>query len=112
MSNGKASSVSIRDLHNKVQEAAKAAGIKETPNLVLGPWIWGYILRQRINDLGQLEQIAQQSAHTIAPALGGGAVHGGIAEGARQPVQGSFLFHGGHLIMGFVAPEQIIEFRE
>ena len=103
----KASSISAAKLSSAVQEAVRAAVEKhpklkvEPSTLSLGYLIWGFPVPEAFNALTVRE--TQAFATDVAAGLGRGV---GAALGSQ--LEGAVFSHGGHLIIGFPAPPEVL----
>ena len=103
----KATTISVSKLSGAVQEAVKAALEKhpklkvEPAALSLGHLIWGFPAPEQFNALTVRE--AQAFATDVASGIGGGL---GSALGSHPT--GAVLSHGGHLIIGFPVPPEVL----
>jgi hypothetical protein len=103
----KAPSISVNKLSSAVQDAVKAAVEKhpklkvETSMLSLGYLIWGFPVPEHFSALTVRE--TQAFATDVAAGLGRGV---GTALGSH--LEGAVLSHGGHLIIGFPAPPEVL----
>ncbi|MEP6915859.1 MAG: hypothetical protein ABJC89_09430 [Acidobacteriota bacterium] len=103
----KATSISVSKLSSAVQDAVKAAvqthpKLKVEPaTLSLGYLIWGFPVPEHFHALTVRE--TQAFASDVAAGLGTSV---GTALGSR--LEGAVFSHGGHLIIGFPAPPEVL----
>jgi hypothetical protein len=103
----KATSISVNKLSSTVQDAVKAAMEKhpklkvDPATLSLGHLIWGFPVPEHFNTLTVRE--TQAFATDIAAGLSGSV---GTALGSH--LEGAVFSHGGHLIVGFPAPPEVL----
>lgn len=103
----KATSISVSKLSSVVQEAVKAAAAKhpkmnvEAATLSLGYLIWGFPVPDNFSALTVRE--TQAFATDVAAGL---ARTVGTAPGSH--LEGAVFSHGGHLIIGFPAPPEVL----
>lgn len=102
----KATSISVDKLSSAVQAAVKAA-IEKNPKIKVDPngpiaasyLIWGIPVPDAIAGALTIKE-TQQFANDVAAKLGGG-VPGASLEGV-------IFSHGGHLILGFPVPPEVL----
>jgi hypothetical protein len=103
----KATSISATKLSDAVQDAVKAAvaahpKLKVEPTILsLGHLIWGFPVPEHFHTLTVRE--TQAFATDVAAGLGRSV---GTALGAH--LEGAVFSHGGHLIIGFPAPPEVL----
>lgn len=103
--------VSVAKFTTAVQSAVRAAAAKhpkfklEVNAVALGYLIQGFPVPEPIAAGVSLAE-ARAFAGDVAAHLGGGAEAEGLAIG--KTVQGSIFSHGGHLILGFPAPPEVL----
>jgi hypothetical protein len=103
----KATSISVSKLSSAVQDAVKAAVEKhpklkvDPATLSLGYLIWGFPVPENFNALTVRE--TQAFATDVAAGLGRSL---GTALGSHP--EGAVFSHGGHLIIGFPAPPEVL----
>ena len=103
--------VSLAKFTSAVQSAVKAAAAKhpkfklEVNAVALGYLIQGFPVPEPIAAAVSLAE-TRAFADDVAAHLGGGAEAGALAIGGT--VQGSVFSHGGHLILGFPVPPEVL----
>src|SRR5262245_22275652 len=103
----KATSISVDKLTTTVQAAVKAA-LEKHPKVKVDPasplaasyLIWGIPVPDAIAGALTIRE-TQQFADEVASKLGPGVQ-------AAAPLQGAIFAHGGHLILGFPVPPEIL----
>ena len=103
----KATSISMTRLSSAVQDAVKAAVEKhpklkvEPANLSLGYLIWGFPVPEHFH----AASVRETQAFAADVAAG---VRRGLGTAVGSSPEGAVLSRGGHLIIGFPAPPEVL----